>query len=225
MRIVSVSEAAKAINAKSGGKAPAEDDPMLLSQIVGLLPRIEDACNIRSLVRAQWRECFRLKYTAARSDGEKIKLRLSNGFLDPEVDVIITDPEGTETIVAADDRNDELGVAYLESCETGVYAVTDTSGFTPAEYVPTDPALVDPSSVDAEHPLLEGIPDWMKEACFAYLVQWFRTAILAPKQPKQPGAAADLTYAIKHEVFSRMYGRYLRPRIGVQWPYKTDIVA
>lgn len=226
MRIITTAKAATAIGAKSGGEVPTEDNAQLVAVITDLLPKIEEALNVQSLVRGPWIDTFRLPLFAAQ-EGYTIDLRLANGFLVSSEDVTLEDPDGVQTVLTEDQRLDELGIIKLDSCARGIHKVYYTSGFAPVEYVAPDPAPPEYSAdndLSYTNPLLQDVPEWLQTIAVTYVVDFYRRIVLAPKFPGKGDAAAGgrlVISEIRRELASRIYGRYMRPRANVEWAEKT----
>jgi hypothetical protein len=226
MRLISNAEAALPIGAKANGVLPSAEDALLAGVISGLLPKIEESLNVKSLVRTSWEDSFRLPLFCRRT-GKFLRLRLSNGFLDPDTPVILTDPDGAETTIDADHRFDEYGYVDIESSVAGLHRVYYDAGFAPTPYEAPDP-LPDGYVVplEATDPLLTGVPEWIKAMVKAYLIKWYRIEVLAPKLPgKGEGRTAQmLADAIRQEIQARCYSRYMRQRDACQWAIRSIVV-
>jgi hypothetical protein len=208
MLLIDPTEAALAIGAKCNGQQPADNEQLILV-LNYITPRVEDALNVATLVRGDFVDSFYLTGMNARSERPIARLRLSNGFLTEESDIAITDLDGepidAETIELYDL---EHGVIELNSWEKGRYSVAYKSGFLPEEE-PTTP----PEGYDPNHRLLTEVPDWIKGLVITLLVQWFRSTMLAPKFPQNVNLEA-LDRMLRKEIYLRVYGRYMRPRVN-----------
>ena len=220
MLIMSTSEAATAIGAKCGGSSPEDGDPRLSQLLTYMLPRLEGALNVESLVRGNFVDHFFTPAMPPYSRGERNEqaFRLSNGFVLPE-SVVVTDPEGIVYPYAeVPSLNADTGVLRINSWTRGTYSVAYTSGFAP-EPIP-DPL---PDPYNAEMRVLEGVPDWMKAIVIHLLVIWFRTAQVQPRWNKDL-SFAQVDTALRRELYARIYEKYDRPRVAVTFSERMDRV-
>lgn len=215
MLLVSPTDVATGIGAKCGGSAPSADDAAMLSVLRYITPRVEAALEVATLTRGSYVDHFALA-PMPRSDNPESIFLLSNGFIVPGT-MVVTDPEG---LVAAGENvtgfNNEYGTVRLNSWRRGVYSVAYQSGF---EFEAPDPD----SDADPESAVLQGVPDWIKGIVVHLMVLWFRTAQVQPRVVK------DLSYgqvdsAIRRELYTRIYSRYMRPRVAVTFSERLDRV-
>lgn len=224
MLLLSPTEAASAIGARCGSSAPSAEDTALLSILGFVTVRVEDALNVYSLTLEECYDIFRVKAMPALNSRRKadpdprITLRLSNGFVIVG-SVELTDPSGAVLdLDTAADIDYEHGLIHLSDWSRGVYKATYQSGFEPeAEPIPV------PVGYDEDSRLLLLVPDWIKAIAIGALVLWYRTMYLNPKG----GTAKDLAHrsisdAISREIGSRIHGRYLRPRMDVEFAERRE---
>lgn len=216
MLIIDPSKVAVAVGAKCGGKTPDSNDEQIITILNLILPRIEDAMNVASLVRGNFTDSFYLSKPSRRQradERERIQLRLSNGYVDP-TSIVVTGSDGNAVaheIVTVETSDAEFGIVNLSSWERGAYRVAYTSGFKPSD-PPQDP----PEGYDPNSRVLQNVPDWITGLAIDLVVQWWRTQNINPSVPKAASYAA-LDSALRRDIYVRVYGRYMRPRVGVIW--------
>lgn len=158
--------------------------------------RIEEAMNIEHLLRGVWVDHFHIPRASAN---RAVVLRLSNAFIDNRQSVVIG-VSGEDEPVEPLRVDTRLGLVYA-SLPAGAASVKYTSGF-PLESTDT---------LKFAH-----TPEWMQTIALAAIRQWV-LATASGAQPKDV-SLGGLTAAIKHEIATRVYNRYDRPRAGVLWP-------
>lgn len=158
--------------------------------------RIEEALNIAHLLRGVWVDRFRIPHTLAN---RPVTLRLSNAFIDDRESVVIS-VSGAEEPVAVEDVDTRLGLVTA-TLPAGLVSVKYTSGFPVGS---------------ADTKKFEHTPEWMQTIALAAIRSWV-LATASGAQPKDI-SLGQLTAAIRHELSTRIYGRYDRPRAGVVWP-------
>jgi hypothetical protein len=202
------SKIALAIGAKCGGTITSDNEG-ILSTLELLLPRVEDAMNVASLTWGETTDTF--QFPAAKPDqaNETISFRLSNGYVANSQDhpIVITDSYGNAaTVFSADLR---YGVVAANGLKAGTWTIRYFAGF--------DVPVVDPD-VDPPLPVIfAGVPAWIDGLIVALLVLWYRTEKLNPMVP-QNYRYGELIAPLRREVYARIYGRYMRPRFGVEFP-------
>jgi len=158
--------------------------------------RIEEALNIAHLLRGVWVDRFRIPHTLAN---RSVTLRLSNAFIDDRESVVIS-ASGVDEPFTVEDVDTRLGLVTA-TLPGGVVSVKYTSGF-PVK------------SADTQK--FDHTPEWMQTIALAAIRSWV-LATATGAQPKDI-SLGQLTAAIRHEISTRVYGRYDRPRAGVVWP-------
>lgn len=217
MLIIDPKVLAAAIGAKCGGSAPSADDEGMVTVLNLILPRVEDAMNVASLVRGTFTDHFFLG-TPSRSDresGKPAQLRLSNGIID-KTSLTVTDANNNVLATDVIALNDEYGIVDVSGWGRGHYAISYQSGFEPTPIPDPIPDGFDPNSR-----ILQGVPDWILGIAVDLVVGWWRTQKLSPSAPKNVSYAA-LDSALRRDIYVRVYGRYMRPRVGVIWSERLD---
>lgn len=223
MLLISPPDAAAAIGAKCGSSAPSADDAALTSILGFITVRVEDALGVYSLTLEESYDRFRVKAMPPQNSRRKadpdprITFRLSSGFVViGSVEVVA--PNGKLLDLEGADIDYEMGLVHLSSWSRGTYNVTYQAGFEPeAEPIPP------PVGYDEDNRVLMLVPDWIKAIAIGALVTWYRTMYLAPKG----GTVKDLAHrsisdAIHREISTRIYGRYLRPRMDVEFAERRE---
>lgn len=224
MLLMTVSEAALAIGAQCGGSSPGDTDPQMLLLLRYMLPRVEAALNVESLVRGEFIDHYYLSQMPecnGNGDRRELKLRLSNGFVVPD-SISISDPDGVVSTGAdlaeiAEIQHNE-GVLTLLDWKRGVWSVAYTSGYEPTEE-PLDP----PEGYVSEDRVLQGVPDWIKAICIQVLVLWYRSTYLQPKMSKGM-SFEQVDQLMRREMLARIYEKYMRPRVGMVFSERMDRV-
>lgn len=208
MLLIDPTEASTAIGVKCNGQQPGADNAQLILVLNYITPRVEDALNVASLIRGAFVDSFYLTGMNARSERPIARLRLSQGFLTTDA-ITITDMDGLEIDPEAIELTDlEHGVIELNTWEKGRLSVAYTSGFEPtAMPVPV------PEGFEADRRVLQNVPDWIKGLVITLLVNWFRTTLVSPKLPQNVNLEA-LDRMLRKEIYLRVYGRYMRPRVN-----------
>lgn len=217
MLIIDPKVLAVAIGAKCGGSAPSADDEGMNTVLNLILPRIEDAMNVASLVRGSFTDHFFMGAPTRNEliSGRPAQLRLSNGLID-KTSLVVTDANNNVLTTDVVSLNDEYGIVEVAGWSRGHYAISYESGFEP-EPVP-DPV---PEGYNPNFRILQDVPDWIQGIAVDLVVAWWRTQKLSPSVPKNVAYAA-LDGAIRRDVYVRVYGRYMRPRVGVTWSERLD---
>lgn len=221
MLLMSPSEAALAIGGKCGGSAPTDEDTQLIAILDILTSRVEIALNVDSLVLAEHvdRAVFPYynlpNFPAIEPPDPKLRIRLCNGFLVPDT-VVIKDADGVVVdTTGLIDVDRDMGVVNLSEWDRGIHTIEYLSGFEP---ITPDP---EPTAYDPCHRVLAGIPTWIKGIVVDMLVQWYRTEVLVPRAVKDI-RYGQLSLALDKILMSRIYSRYMRPRVGVTWGERRD---
>lgn len=209
MLLMSLTEAARAIGAKCGGAQVSEDDQELAQVLAYITPRVEAALNVSSLTRGYYRDRFVLPAmpTIKSSNGlpAEAKLRLSNGFLQPE-SLTLYGPDGEAINEKYLDIDFNYGVVNVSNWEYGVQFAEYISGFE----VPEPPASP-PDGYDPNMRVLVGVPDAIKGIVAHLVVLWYRIGRMNPKAPKDVSYTSIMNN-LGHELRTRIYGYYQRPR-------------
>lgn len=221
MLIMSPTEAALAIGAKCGGSAPNSEDQGLVMILRMMLGRLEAAMNVASLVRGNYVDHFYCTSMPRGQERPEQTLLLSNGFVVPG-SVVITSPAGTTYVEDPDVPhylNADEGYVRLARWERGVYSVAYSAGFD------VEPAPIPvPPGYDPEDRVLKNVPDWLKAIAITFLISWYRAVMVAPRASKEISFSA-LEQALRREIFARVYGKYMRPRVAVTFSERMDRVA
>ena len=218
MLLIDPVEAALAIAANCNGAVG--DNEQLILVLKYVTPRIEDAMNVASLVRGDFIDSFYLPAMNSRCDRQIARLRLSNGYLLGGAPLTITDSDGEAIdptfIELVDEEN---GVIELNQWTKGRWSVAYTSGF-------EVPALPDPlpDGYDPDARVLLAVPEWIHALCAALVIQWYRASVVSPKLPKNVSLTA-LDQMLRKEIYMRVYGRYLRPRVNCFFSEKLTYAA
>ncbi len=211
MLIMDVATLTAAVNAKCGGNVPDTNDEQLTTILNLILPRIEDAMNVQSLVRGNFTDHFLLPRRASRNNpDERLQLRLTNGFL-VENTISVLGESGTPITSDMFYSDDDMGIVFLKDWNRGYFTVSYSSGFEPSA-LPDNP----PENYDPNTRVLQNVPDWIQGIAVDFVVQWLRVQRLSPKVPQNVAYSA-LENAIRRDVYARVYERYMRPRMGVIW--------
>ncbi len=209
MILMSPADAALAIGAKCGGSSPGDTDPEMIAILRHITTQVENLLGVETLTYGSFTD--RVSLTDKIPHGGslmqstvKASIRLRNAFLDAEVPLVVTDPNGyavtLETYVRT---NNEKGMLFLSSWCRGDYLVNYSGGFHPAE---------EPDGQDA---VLQGIPEWMKLIVVDCLVLWYRVARIALKPGAENFSYEQVMREIRREIAGAVYMRYDRPRLDV----------
>lgn len=209
MLLISPDEVSQATGVTCGGGAGGSAEAALITILGKILPRLEDAMNVATLLRGNFTDYFSL----SGRNAEPIVLRLSNGYV-VEGSVMLHDSEGGTIDASAIDFIDyEYGTVNLARQMRGRVAVSYSSGFE-AKPVPEPAEGQEPPPLNAW--VLQNVPEWMKALASLYLVEWYRTARVAPQIPKGVSLSA-MEASLRRHVHVRTYERYMRPRVNVVW--------
>lgn len=211
MLLMTPTEAALLIGAKCGGASPDADDPLLVKVIGYITSRVEAALNVETLALADSVDSFELLDMPLYESNKRERvamLRLSNGFVARDT-VFVIDADSNEIDPVYYSRVDnDKGIVYLTNWKKGRYTVEYLSGFQPSAL--PEPA---PDGYDPDTRVLQNVPAWIKSIVANYLVLWFRVTQLQPRVPKEISYRAIID-ALRREVYSEVYGKYMRPRMG-----------
>lgn len=183
-----------------------------------LTPRVEDALNVKSLLRQTCTDTFALpSSTAAKARG----FRLTNAFLSGPVTLSGFKSYDGGDITSPVEIDEEYGVVR---CGTYTYepdtrlSITYTSGFA----IPSDDEATASNDIhpDALYRVGIGIPDWIVGIVDEMLIQWRRNNLLTPSVTKEYGFLPTLNAHVATTLKGRIYNRYMRPRDNLHWPVK-----
>lgn len=223
--LIDPSDAALAIGAQCAGKITSDNEQML--SILGLLlPRIEDAMNVASLVYGETTDIFSLdsptpaflqSNAKAGAGGSSmwrgVVLRLSNGYVHRDTDNPITITGPDNNVVTAFKADLRYGLITLPlPWHGGEYTVTYRAGL---KIAPVDPQASPPPV-----PVFEDVPEWLRGLTVAFLILWYRTSLLTPKTPVG-FRFGELIAPLRHEIYARVYERYQRPRSNLYFPVSS----
>lgn len=169
--------------------------------------------NVETLVRGTFTDKFYLTSNGQRSpcDRPLARLRLTNGQI-VENSVVVVDSNGdTVSTDAIEDIDYKYGIVVLNTFSRGAYRVNYDSGFEP-EPIPDDP----PENYNPEYRVLQNVPDWIKGIAVDLFIQWTRSQRLALNLPKNV-SYRPLVEVLSKDLYTRIYSRYMRPRVGVFW--------
>lgn len=211
MLLISTTEAAAAIGAKCGGAQVSENEPELAQVLLYITPRVEAAMNVNSLTRSYYRDRFVLPQMPAYKPANKLpvetKLRLSNGYVVPN-SLTLYAPDGSTVSDKYIDIDFNYGIVNVSDWLPGIYFAEYVSGFE-APDIPASP----PEGYDSDLRVLTDVPDWIKALVVHLVVVWYRVARLNPRVPKDVSFTAIMN-SLRHELMSRIYSAYQRPRGG-----------
>lgn len=212
--LMNPSAASLALGASCGASLSAAD-PGLLGVLALLLPRVEAAMNVDSLIYGETTDTFTLEHQIPRADARKpVQFLLSNGYLTISEDapLVVTDPNGD--VVSSDDYsvNTRFGYITLPSWLEGDYTVSYYAGFTASE-----------ADDEAEPPVpayFENVPKWIERLVITLLTIWYRTMPKGLSVPENVsyGAIMDALY---RELISNIYQSYQRPRANMQFAVRS----
>lgn len=209
MLLITPEEASIATGASCGGSGGGSAEAALIAILGKMLPRLEDAMNVATLVRGNFTDYF----TLAGRVAQPIVLRLHNGYV-VDGTVKLLDAEGSEIDASAIDFTDlENGTVTLARPLRGKVAVQYTSGF---EAKPSKEPAPGEQPPPINEWVLQDVPEWMKALASLYLVEWFRTARVSPNIPKSVSLSA-MESSLRRHINIRTYERYMRPRVNVVW--------
>lgn len=157
--------------------------------------RCEELLQVSTLALATTVDYFRIEGSRTRP----CMLRLSNGFLTEDPLLTFVDDE---SVTATLDVDRFKGVVYTD-LRPGTYKMTYTSGF-----------AVDDSGV------FQDLPDWLQSIAKYVLIGHYR---LTSKVGETAANVRflDLQQATLKETYTRATQRYHRPRVGVDFPYRS----
>lgn len=155
--------------------------------------RVEEALGIETLDRVDCRDSFDL----VGLDTQPRSLRLANAFLTTATPVI-KDAAGEVVADLSLTVDRKYGMVYV-ALPGGKYTVEYTSGF----------------EVDEGTKVYKSLPDWVKSIALNVMQLWRRSMNLGAS-PKDISHAALLAGMVR-ELNARIYNRYDRPRMGVQF--------
>jgi hypothetical protein len=188
--------------------------------------RVEDALSVYSLTLEECYDRFTVKAMPALNSRRKadpdprVTFRLSSGFVVVgSVEIVapggaVVNPEANEAV----DIDHEMGLIHLSSWLRGTYKITYQAGFEPeAEPIPP------PIGYDESNRLLLEVPDWIKAIAVGALISWYRTMYMQPKGATAKDLAhRSISDSIHREIATRIYGRYLRPRMDVVFAERRE---
>lgn len=181
----------------------------LIAPLTRILPRVEQALNVRSLVQATFLDTFDAH--GRGYDGQH-NLRLSNGFIDPGTVVVTVAGEPLDA--TSYDLDAERGVVYLSALRyQGKVTVQHTGGFT---------ARTTDSSGEAipENRQVLEVPEWLQSIAILALNEWLRSAARAPTV-KEGVSLRDLNLQSNRALQNAIWGYYMRPRAEMTWARST----
>lgn len=160
--------------------------------------RCEELLQVDTLDLTTTVDFFRIEGSRARP----CMLRLSNAFLTDDPLISYLDDE----VVRGSDRAEvdkRKGIVYVDLMP-GVYKVAYTSGFT----------------ADPDSQVYQGIPVWLQSIAKYVLIGHYR---LTNKVGETAANVKflDLQQATLKETYTRATQRFHRPRVGVDFPYRT----
>lgn len=216
MRLMTPAEMVALLGSKACGGEEGGSTALVLDMI---LPRLEDAMNVASLVRGKFVDTFVLPTYDPQH--VPLVLRLSNGYVVKDT-IKVQAGDDPDFLASASHFLDlEMGTVSMHSWSRGTISVEYESGFKPKPELiddPQNPGNQIPKPVNEL--VLEGVPDWMKALAVGFMVEWYRTFQTIPKF-KPEVSYAQVEAALRRHIYARIYGRYMRPRAGVVWPSQT----
>ena len=157
--------------------------------------RCEELLQVSSLALATTVDYFRIEGSRARP----CMLRLSNAFLtDDPLITYVDDASVTATL----DVDRFKGVVYTDLMP-GTYKVTYTSGFTADE-----------------EGFFQDLPDWLQSIAKYVLILHYRMTSKVGETAANV-RFLDLQQATLKEAYTRATQRFHRPRVGVDFPYRS----
>lgn len=158
--------------------------------------RCEELLQVGTLSLATTVDYFRIEGSRTRP----CMLRLSNAFLTDGPLVTYSDDEAVRATLDADLNK---GLIYVELAP-GTYKITYTSGF----------------SAD-ENGVFIDVPDWLQSIAKYTLIGHYR---LTSKVGETAANVKflDLQQATLKETYTRATQRFHRPRVGVDFPYRSE---
>lgn len=193
----------------------------LLEQLRQLTPLVAAMLNVDSLDGGRYESVFSLRELPKLPKARPF--RLGHGFLASTPAMTITglyDREGAPVTVPYQ-IDAEKGMVWFDYASyDDTVRLTYTAGFA----VP-----VDAGPEDDVHPLPEfrvgtGVPDWLAAVVANAYIEHQRLALLKPNAPKEYGFLPTLSQGLVSMIRSRVYGRYMRQRDGVEWPLYSRAV-
>lgn len=164
--------------------------------------RCEELLEVGSLSRRVTTDYFEM--TGRRPMDRR--LRLSGGFLTSEpADMVFMDLQGT-ALTYTNEVDHEKGVVDLFNVPAGRLRITYVHGF-----------LAD------EDLIFQNVPDWLKSIAKYAIQLHYRLTSMASATPANVSYAALLS-EVRRELQARVYKRWQRPRVGMEFAYRTSSV-
>jgi hypothetical protein len=201
--------------AQQGGTT-ASDLAAILNMV---LPRVEAACDTKSLALQQRADTFSL---AGRGIGGRYQLRLTNGFIAPSSLAIANRKTGV--IFAADDPtvdvDYERGLVYLP-----VYGNNGSS--LQVQYGSGFPAIA--TELDDGTPIPESqqifdVPQWLQTIAIAAVSEWLRSIPVTVKV-SEGMSFRDVASQANRYIQTQIWQTYMRPRADVIYPDFSSIIV